>query len=76
MAVRPRAVHDQNPTRICRIVRALDTTFAQNVERKDRRLKMPVLAIGGAASIGAGAGITMRGVADEVHTAVIPDCGH
>jgi pimeloyl-ACP methyl ester carboxylesterase len=46
------------------------------VERKDRRLTIPVLAIGGAASIGEGAGVTMRAVADDVQTVVIPNCGH
>jgi pimeloyl-ACP methyl ester carboxylesterase len=56
--------------------RAFDTTTAQNVERKGRRLTMPVLAIGGAASIGEGAAITMRAVADDVQSLVIPGCGH
>jgi pimeloyl-ACP methyl ester carboxylesterase len=55
---------------------AFDTTVAQNVERKDRRLTIPILAIGGAASIGERAGVTMRAVADDVQTVVIPDCGH
>jgi pimeloyl-ACP methyl ester carboxylesterase len=56
--------------------RAFDATLAQNLERKDRRLTMPVLAIGGAGSIGEGAGITMRAVADDVQSVVIPGCGH
>jgi pimeloyl-ACP methyl ester carboxylesterase len=37
---------------------------------------MPVLAIGGAESSGEGPSATMRLVADEVQTLVIPDCGH
>jgi pimeloyl-ACP methyl ester carboxylesterase len=57
--------------------RAFDTTVAQNVERqKAGLLTMPVLAIGGAASIGEGAGVTMRAAAQDVQTVVIPDCGH
>jgi pimeloyl-ACP methyl ester carboxylesterase len=57
--------------------RALDTTLAQNVQRqKAGLLPMPVLAIGGAASIGEGAGITMKAAAHNVQTVVIPDTGH
>ncbi|MGI5139902.1 MULTISPECIES: alpha/beta fold hydrolase [unclassified Streptomyces] len=57
--------------------RAFDTTLAQNVERqKAGLLTMPVLAIGGAASIGEGAAITMRAVTDDVQSLVIPGCGH
>ncbi|WBB70101.1 alpha/beta hydrolase [Micromonospora sp. WMMD812] len=59
------------------LYRALDTTLAQNVERqKAGRLTIPVLAVGGAASIADGAGTTMERVADDVQTLVIPDCGH
>src|SRR5262249_58273721 len=44
--------------------RAFDTTLAQNVARqKAGLLTMPVLAIGGAASIGEGTAITMRAAA-------------
>ncbi|GHO42247.1 alpha/beta fold hydrolase [Ktedonospora formicarum] len=56
--------------------RALNTTIAQNEQRKTRRLTLPVLAIGGAESGGEGVGNTMKLAADNVQTLVIPDCGH
>jgi pimeloyl-ACP methyl ester carboxylesterase len=56
--------------------RAFDTTVAQNVERKNRRLAMPVLAIGGAASYGEHVAEAMQIVADDVQSVVIPDTGH
>jgi pimeloyl-ACP methyl ester carboxylesterase len=54
----------------------IPTILAQNEERKDRRLPMPVLAIGGAESSGTMVEDAMRLVADEVQGLVIPDCGH
>jgi pimeloyl-ACP methyl ester carboxylesterase len=56
--------------------RAWDTNSAQNVQRKERRLTLPVLAIGGAKGIGEGAANAMKLVADDVQTVIIPDCGH
>jgi pimeloyl-ACP methyl ester carboxylesterase len=56
--------------------RAIPATSAQNVERKDRRLTMPVLAIGGAESVAEGAGATMKLVADDVQTVVLPGAAH
>jgi pimeloyl-ACP methyl ester carboxylesterase len=56
--------------------RAIDTTIAQNEQRKARRLTMPVLAIGGAESGGKGVGDTMKLAADDVQTLVIPGSGH
>jgi pimeloyl-ACP methyl ester carboxylesterase len=56
--------------------RALDTTIAQDEQRKTRQLTMPVLAIGGAASFGAHVGEALQLVADDVQTVVIPDTGH
>jgi pimeloyl-ACP methyl ester carboxylesterase len=56
--------------------RAFDTTVAQNEQRKSRRLTMPVLAIGGAASYGEHVGEAMGLVADDVQSVVIPDTGH
>ena len=58
------------------IYRALDITIAQNQQRKSRRLTMPVLAIGGAESLGEGVGNTMKLTADDVRSLVIPGCGH
>jgi pimeloyl-ACP methyl ester carboxylesterase len=37
---------------------------------------MPVLAFGGEATFGPGIGEVIRGVADNVEDAIIPDCGH
>jgi pimeloyl-ACP methyl ester carboxylesterase len=56
--------------------RALDTTIAQNAERKSRRLTMPVLAMGAQYSIGESVGATMKLVADDVQSKVIPGVGH
>jgi pimeloyl-ACP methyl ester carboxylesterase len=58
------------------LYRALDTTLAQNAERKNRPLMMPVLAIGGAESWGEEAGNGIKPAADDVQTVVIPDTGH
>jgi pimeloyl-ACP methyl ester carboxylesterase len=56
--------------------RALDATLAQNEERKNRRLTMPVLAIGGAASYGAHVAEAMQPLADDVQSVVISGAGH
>jgi pimeloyl-ACP methyl ester carboxylesterase len=56
--------------------RELDTTIAQNEQRKARRLTMPVLAIGGQYSTGEGAGAQMKLAADDVQSVVIPGVGH
>src|SRR4249920_80983 len=56
--------------------RAIPATSAQNQQRKERRLTLPVLAIGGAESSGEGVGNTMRLAADDVQSLVIPGCGH
>jgi pimeloyl-ACP methyl ester carboxylesterase len=56
--------------------RAIPTSAAQNEQRKEPRLTLPVLAIGGAESSGEGIGKTMKLVADDVQTVVIPGCGH
>jgi len=58
------------------IYRALDITIAQNQQRKTRRLRMPVLAIGGAESLGEQVGDTMKLAADDVQSLAIPRCGH
>jgi pimeloyl-ACP methyl ester carboxylesterase len=56
--------------------RAITTTIAQNARRKEQRLTLPVLAIGGAESTGEGSATTMKLVADDVQTAVLPGAGH
>jgi pimeloyl-ACP methyl ester carboxylesterase len=56
--------------------RAVPATSAQNQQRKERRLTLPVLAIGGAESSGEGVGNTMKLAADDVQTLVITGCGH
>ncbi len=47
-----------------------------NERRKERRLTLPVLGIGGAQGIGEGAVNTMKLAADDVQSVVIPGCGH
>jgi pimeloyl-ACP methyl ester carboxylesterase len=56
--------------------RALTTTIAQNQQRMERRLTLPVLAIGGGESAGEGVGNAMKLAADDVQAMVIPGCGH
>lgn len=56
--------------------RAIDTTVAQNAQRKTRRLTLPILAIGGGRSTGEGTANTMRLVADNVEGHVIAESGH
>jgi pimeloyl-ACP methyl ester carboxylesterase len=58
------------------IYRALDSTIAQNQQRKSRRLTLPILAIGGAHSLGEQVADTMKLAADDVQTLVVPGCGH
>jgi pimeloyl-ACP methyl ester carboxylesterase len=49
---------------------------AQNEQRRNRRLTIPVLGIGGAKSWGEAAADGMRPAADDVQAVVIPDAGH
>jgi pimeloyl-ACP methyl ester carboxylesterase len=58
------------------IYRMLDATIAQNQQRKNQRLKMPVLGIGGEKSLRDQVAATMKLAADDVQTLVIPGCGH
>jgi len=58
------------------LYRAFPEIIAQNEQRKTRRLTLPVLAVGGAESSGEGVGNTMKLVADDVQTMVLPNCGH
>ncbi len=58
------------------IYRAFPEIIAQNEQRRNRRLTLPVLAIGGAESSGEGAANTMKLVADDVQGVVLPDSGH
>jgi pimeloyl-ACP methyl ester carboxylesterase len=56
--------------------RRIPETSAQNEQRKERRLTMPVLAIGGAESAGAGVEATMKLVADDVQGVVLAGAAH
>jgi pimeloyl-ACP methyl ester carboxylesterase len=56
--------------------RALDTDIEQNQQRKTRRLSLPILAVGGGKGVGEAAARTMRLVADNVESVVIPESGH
>ncbi|HSR23651.1 MAG TPA: alpha/beta hydrolase, partial [Candidatus Eisenbacteria bacterium] len=71
LASSPEALHGS-----FQLYRAFAATAAQNQQRKTRRLPMPVLAMGGAESAGAMAADTMKLVADDVQTLVIPGIGH
>ena len=55
--------------------RATEVSAPQNEQRAKQRLTLPVLAIGGALSLGEGVGQTMQLVATNVQSVVI-DCGH
>ncbi|MET8448565.1 alpha/beta hydrolase [Streptomyces sp. NPDC005209] len=56
--------------------RALDTTSAQDLQRRKHPLTLPVFAIGGAGSLGGNVAGTMKLVAHDVRSAVIPGSGH
>ena len=56
--------------------RAIPESSAQNEQRKERRLTMPVLAIGGVESSGAGVETTMKLVADDVQGVVLAGAAH
>jgi pimeloyl-ACP methyl ester carboxylesterase len=56
--------------------RALHEDAEQNRRLAAPRLTVPVLALGGAFSIGEGVGACMRQVAEQVEGEVVPDCGH
>ena len=58
------------------IYRALDATIAQNQRRKERRLTLPILAIGGQYSLGEQIADTMKLAADDVQALVVPGCAH
>jgi pimeloyl-ACP methyl ester carboxylesterase len=50
--------------------------MAQNEQRKNQPLTMPVLAISGADSSGEAVGDAMKSLANDVQSAVIPGAGH
>jgi pimeloyl-ACP methyl ester carboxylesterase len=56
--------------------RAIFASAAQNEGRKNRRLTMPVLAMGGEESGGENAANAMKLVADDVQTVVLRGSGH
>jgi pimeloyl-ACP methyl ester carboxylesterase len=56
--------------------RAIDVSMAQNEQRKKRKLTLPILAIGGGKGIGEGVATTMRMVAENVESKIIPHSGH
>ena len=49
---------------------------AHNKENKQRKLAMPVLAMGGEHSLGSNVEVGMRDFASDVRGSVIKDCGH
>ena len=71
LAASPEALHASFA-----IYRSLNATIAQNQQRTTRRLAMPVLGIGGGHSLAGQVADTMKLVADDVQTLVIPGCGH
>jgi pimeloyl-ACP methyl ester carboxylesterase len=56
--------------------RAIEQTAEQNIRRQQGRLRLPVLAIGGADGLGESVAATMRLVADDVTPVVLEHCGH
>jgi len=71
LAASPEALHAS-----FEIYRALDATIAQNQQRMQRRLTLPILAIGGAYSLGDQVAGTMKLAADDVQALVVPGCAH
>lgn len=56
--------------------RAIDADIVRNMQRAQRRLTLPILAIGGARTGGETPANTMRLVADDVEGRVIAESGH
>ena len=56
--------------------RAFDTSITQNQQRKNTRLTLPVLAIGGEEALGQGVIDTMKLVADDVQGVILAGSGH
>lgn len=56
--------------------RAFDASIAQNEQRKSRRLTLPVLAIGAEQGLGQGVIDTMKLVADDLQSVIVPGSGH
>jgi pimeloyl-ACP methyl ester carboxylesterase len=56
--------------------REWDTMMAQNADRKNRPLPMPVLGIGGETSHAGEVANAMKPLANDVQSAVIPGAGH
>jgi pimeloyl-ACP methyl ester carboxylesterase len=56
--------------------REWDTMMAQNEQRKNEPLTMPVLAVSGADSWGEAVGESLKPLAKDVQSAVIPGAGH
>jgi pimeloyl-ACP methyl ester carboxylesterase len=71
LASSPEALHGS-----FQLYRAFGASLAQNIERKERPLQIPVLGMGGEQSGGTMAADTMKLVADDVETLVIPGIGH
>jgi pimeloyl-ACP methyl ester carboxylesterase len=71
LAAAPEALHASFA-----MYRALDTTIAQNTQRKSQRLTLPILAIGGGHSLGQQVADTMKLGADDVQGLVIPGSAH
>jgi pimeloyl-ACP methyl ester carboxylesterase len=71
LAASPEALHGS-----FQLYRAFGATTAQNLERKTRRLTMPVLAMGGAESSGTMVEETMKPIADDVQGVVFAGIGH
>jgi pimeloyl-ACP methyl ester carboxylesterase len=54
------------------LYRAWEESTKQNEQRKTRKLSMPVLAIGGAESLGEQVGMALSAAGDDVQTVVLP----
>jgi pimeloyl-ACP methyl ester carboxylesterase len=56
--------------------RAFPANAADNTANASRTLTIPVLALGGQYSFGAGVGASFENVASDVHPVVVPNSGH
>jgi pimeloyl-ACP methyl ester carboxylesterase len=58
------------------VYRAAFTTIAQTAPLQDRKVEVPVVAMGGERGLGASVGRFLSMVASEVSSMVLPGCGH
>ena len=56
--------------------RAAEKSAEQNAKFANKKLQVPLLALGGSSAVGAGMGVMAAKISDNVQSHVVEDCGH